>query len=108
MEFDYPGAAEDKEQESPHTQDEPPAEPEEPEPSEPEPAEPQPDPDKPISQHAEPDRKRPSDPTEAFVQEMVESGKKPFEPGKPNNADEDPEKIEDITNRIRDRLQKGQ
>ncbi|MBU0535640.1 MAG: hypothetical protein KKE20_01645 [Nanoarchaeota archaeon] len=56
----------------------------------------------------EPENKRPRDAVESFVQNMVESSKHAFEPGKPNNAgDEDPKEIEDIAKRIKDRLQRS-
>ena len=105
MEFNHPGAADENQEDDSQVQDDSSADPEEPAPQEPEPAESQPE--KPISQQAEPKKKRPSDPTEAFVHEMVESSKKPFDAPTPNKGgDEDSDEIEDITKKIRDRLQK--
>ena len=53
------------------------------------------------------ERKRPSDAVERFVYDMVESSKKPFEPGKPNECKEDINEIEALTKRIKDKLQRS-
>lgn len=52
-------------------------------------------------------KKRPSSPIESFVHEMVESSKKPFDPPKPNTAEQDEKEIERLTERIRDRIQRS-
>jgi len=101
MEEENPHKTDEEQQDNSSVQDEP----EEPGPQ----PEPMPDPDKPLSEKepGRPENKRPLNPTEAFVHEMVESGKKPFEAPKPNKGgEENPEKIEELTNRIRDRIQR--
>ena len=71
--------------------------------------EPQPDPKKPWSeqQPAGPERKRPLNPTESFVHEMVESSKKKFDTPKPNQAEEDHDEIEKLTKKIKDEIQRS-
>lgn len=49
----------------------------------------------------------PRDTAESFVSQMVESSKKPFETPKPNECKEDPKEIEEITKRIKDKIQKS-
>ncbi len=52
-------------------------------------------------------KKRPLNPTESFVHEMVESSKKKFDPPKPNQAEEDHEEVERLTKKIKDDIQRS-
>ncbi|MFC1753055.1 hypothetical protein ACFL96_06630 [Thermoproteota archaeon] len=53
------------------------------------------------------EERRPRDPIESFVKEMVESSKKPFDPPKANEANEKPEEIEELTGKIMDKVQRS-
>lgn len=60
-----------------------------------------------MEQQKEQQKRKILDPVQGFVSSMVESSKKPFEPARPNTCgDQNPQDIEALTKRIKDRLQK--